>query len=561
MTGRTAALGAVALVGVCAVGAARGSAATTSPIQFTVPVALSGAAGGTEPRVAVAPDGSVYAVSAADTISSAPSVPLTVYSSHDHGASWAPTRGAPATISPTADVDIVTTRTGRVVVAELDSGGLNVVVSYSDDGGVTWNLSSGAARLVDQDRPWLAVGPDDPGTHQPRVYLLYHDLFGGNATQNMWVETSSDAGATFGAPVPLTSPGGDAFLDLQCGASTGPSNLAVDQRTGRLYAFWGTRHGPLGGCGNTPPQPTTIVAQNRLWVATSPDNSVGSWTDSLAVDDAGTGRLVGMQLAPGAVDGAGNVDVVYPEAPQGFPDFSGAAIRVRQAPADLSTWSPPITIAAASQPGNVLAHIVAGDAGKFDVAYFAGRIPGPGLAPRWYMTVAQVLNGLAPVPTVTTQQVSAVPAYAGTASDLMGWCDANAQQTGAPCNRSSDVWGVALDSACRLIVSWPSLSATTDPTLGASVDATWVSAQSGGTPVCGAASAGSVGSSVPGSGSAANGLSNTSPGGDGMSAAATVAAGLLVMSGVGARSGRRGRSATRVRPAAPQRGIAMAPLS
>src|SRR4029077_3986856 len=112
-------------------------------------------------------------------------------------------------------------------------------------------------------------------------------------------------------------------------ASTGPANLAVNQATGRLYAFWGTRHGPLGGCGNSPPQPITIVAQNRLWVATSPDNSAGSWTTSLAVDDATTGQLVGMQLAEGTVDDAGNVYVVYPESPGAWPDFSGAAVRVR----------------------------------------------------------------------------------------------------------------------------------------------------------------------------------------------------------------------------------------
>jgi hypothetical protein len=459
--------------------------AATGRLQFGPPVSLAGAAGGTEPRVAVAPDGTLYAVSGEDTISSAPTVPLTVYASHDSGVTWAATKGAPSTLNPTADVDIVTTRTGRLVVAELDSGGLNIVVSYSDDGGATWTLSTGADRLVDQDRPWLAVGPDDPGTHQPRVYLLFHQLFSGNVTQNMYVETSTDGGASFGAPIPLTVPGSDAFLDLQCGASTGPADIAVNQTTGRLYAFWGTRHGPLGGCANTPPQPTTIVAQDRLWAATSADGSLGSWTDSLAVDDAAAGQLVGMQLAPGAVDSAGNVYVVYPESPSAFPDFTGAAVRVRWAAADLAQWSPPITIAPAAQPGNVLTHIVAGDPGSFDVAYFAGVGRGAALSPQWYMTVAQVTNGVSATPTVTTQRLSATPAYSGSASDLMGWCDAQALQTGVTCNRSTDVWGVALDARCNLIVSWPSLSPTTDATLGASVDATWVDVQTGGPSLCG----------------------------------------------------------------------------
>src|SRR2546423_1040532 len=132
--------------------------------------------------------------------------------------------------------------------------------------------------------PWLAVGPDDPSTHQPRVYLLFHNAASGNASENMYVETSTDGGATFGVPVPLTSPGSAAFADLQCGDTSGPSALVVNQKTGRIYAFWDTRHGPFGGCGVTPPQPITLVAQTRVWVATSPDNSSGSWKTSLAVD-------------------------------------------------------------------------------------------------------------------------------------------------------------------------------------------------------------------------------------------------------------------------------------
>ncbi|HEV3129792.1 MAG TPA: sialidase family protein, partial [Solirubrobacteraceae bacterium] len=193
--------------------------------------------------MAVAPDGTEYVVSGPSTDSSAPSAPVRVYASHDHGRTWKATVGDPVQVQPSADVDIVVTRTGRLVVVELDSAGLNLVVSYSDDGGRTWTASTGAARIADQDRPWLAVGPDDPATHEPRVYLLFHNAFSGNATENMYVETSSDGGASFGIPVALTVPGSAAFSDLQCGDTTGPSSVAVNPRTGRIYAFWVTRHG------------------------------------------------------------------------------------------------------------------------------------------------------------------------------------------------------------------------------------------------------------------------------------------------------------------------------
>src|SRR5258708_619586 len=102
-----------------------GNAATSGPLQFLAPVSLPGAAGGTEPRVSVGPDGTMYAVSASDTISSARSVPLTVYASHNGGATWAPTKGAPSASSPSADVDIVTTRTGRILVAVLGTAAIN----------------------------------------------------------------------------------------------------------------------------------------------------------------------------------------------------------------------------------------------------------------------------------------------------------------------------------------------------------------------------------------------------------------------------------------------------
>ena len=468
-----------------------GTAAAAARPTFTGPTALPGSAGSSEPRVAFGPDGTEYVVSGPSTDSSAPSAPVRVYVSRDRGRTWKPTPADPVQVQPTADVDIVVTRTGRLVVAELDSAGLNVVISYSDDGGRTWSASSGAHRLADQDRPWIAVGPDDPSTHQPRVYLLFHNAFSGSANENMYVETSSDGGATFGAPVPLTLPGSPAYLDLQCGDTGGPASLLVNQRTGRLYAFWPTRHGPAGGCGVEPPQPVTIVAPTRVWVATSPDNSTGSWTTSLAVDDSAKGNVVAMQMAPGALDRAGNVYVVYPESQNAFPDFSGAAVRVRHAPADLARWSAPITVSRGVQPGNVLTHIVAGDPGRLDVAYFAGEIPAAGKAPLWHMTVAQVTGALGGAPSVRVQRIQALPAFQGGAADLMGWCDDTnpANQSVPAClnSRAADVWGIALDRQCRLAVSWPSISAASDPGIGASVDATWTATQSGGPTLCGSA--------------------------------------------------------------------------
>ncbi len=472
-----------------------GAALAAEP-EFGPAIKLKDANGQTEPRAAVAPDDPRY------VITNGPGRDSVVHSSSDGGASWQPTQSKPANgARPTIDVDIVTTHTGRIIASELDFQAISFITSYSDDGGRTWKQSTGGSQTGDTDRQWLAVGPDDQKTHQPRVYLLYHDLAAGTAQHNMFVTTSTDGGATFGVPVPITLPPTEAYQDLQCSDSGGPSNLLVNPDTGRLYAVWGTRTAPVaGGCGASVfgPFEVNVVGATRVWTATSPDNSPGSWTTSLAVDDStknaangGKEHLVGMQLAPGALDSAGNLTVAYPESPNAYPDYNGAAIKAVTLPPDLSRRSTPVTIAPAGGAGHVLPHIVAGDPGKFDFAYFTG-VERPGLRPAWYMTVAQTLDNGAHV---TEKRLSNIPTYTGTASELMGACGSGPEQgvqNGFVCTRSTDVWGVALDNACRLTTTWPTKDnnayAVTqkDPAFAApgSDPGTFVATQTGGPAVC-----------------------------------------------------------------------------
>jgi hypothetical protein len=394
-------------------------------------------------------------------------------------------------MSPSTDVDIVPTPTHRLVAVEQDAQTSQMqVTGFSDDGGATWKQSTGTA-LADQDRPWLAVGPDDPHTHLPTVYLAWHNLFTGVlAPHNMFVQTSRDGGASFGSPVAVTQPGDPAWLDLQCGASTGPSSLSVNPRTGRLYLVFGAASSRAGGCGEqlTGTPAALFVPANKVWVATSPNGSAGSWKLSVAVDNSAHGNMVGMQLSPAALDSAGNVYVVYPESPRVYPDYSGARVLVRWAPPDLSHWSAPITLAAGGGPGNILAHIEAGDPGRIDVAYLHGD-PRPGSSPVWHMAVAQSLDATAPVPRVRTVQASQVPAYTGTASELEAACETapgTGIVNGGICPRASDVWGTALTQDCRLLVAWAGV-ANDAP---GSNQATYVSRQVSGPALCGSAAGG-----------------------------------------------------------------------
>ena len=418
---------------------------------------LAGSAGASEPRDTVTPAGTRYVdTNAADGTE-------VVYSSPD-GMAWKRVMGVPpGQTLPTTDVDIVSTRTGRLIASELDFAGINFVTAYSDDKGKTWTSSTGTT-YADTDRQWLAVGPDDATTHQPRVYLLFHNLLSGLLTHNMFVMTSTDGGASFGAPVPVALPPQQDWADLQCADSGGPSNIFYDKKTNRVFVVFGTRSSPVGGCAAQPAE-INVVAANRVWVVSAPADATGtpgSWTPHLAVNDTGTGpggasHITGMQLAPGASDTAGNVYVAYPESINDYPDYDGAAIKVVHASAgDLDHWSAPTVVAPAGGVGNVLPHIVAGAPGQVDVAYYHGVKSGSTIA--WYSVAAQSLDALTSSPHWATTRLSGVVVEPNqTASQLMGACMQGQQATlnGFACGRSADVYGVALDKCGSLVTTWP----------------------------------------------------------------------------------------------------------
>ena len=469
----------------------------------------------TEPRVIVGPDdrrwvvtnlNAVSKTSGKDTFGTA-----VVFVSRDGGQTWQRTEADPPQESATIDTDIVAMHPvvaggqPRIFASELDDGGLNFPSGVTDDGGKTWTRSNGSTQLGDQDRQWFAVGPDDKTTHKPTVYLLYHNLASGFAQHNMWVATSTDGGETFGPPVPVTTPGSDAYADLQCADSGGPSNIAVNQRTGRIYVFFTTRGAPqagggdFGGCAAQPIE-FNIVNATRVWVATSPDGTPGSWSDHLAVDDSKTGQVVSMQLAYGALDTAGNVYVAYPESPNPYPHLAGAAVKLVTQQTDgtkdlTDTWSKPQTLVPANSGGSLLVHMVAGAPGKIDVAYFRGKDIGavdpasdpPQKGTAWYLHVLQSFDALSGDVHANDYEVSPVVAYTWSAENMMGLCsDPNdptgGVQNGVNCDRSTDVWGLALDSNCRLSVTWP----VTKPHNSANPNdaGTWVSTQTGGDTIC-----------------------------------------------------------------------------
>lgn len=506
---RTAVLMATLAVGAATISALPAASGAAALPTFTT-VKLAGAAGGTEPRVAVAPDGTRFVITNASSGGDA-----VFYQSKD-GKTWTKTTGTlVGQTSATIDTDIIVLPTGRIIGSELDFAGINFVTGYSDDGGKTW-VQSGGMLPADTDRQWLAYGPNDKTTGKPRVYLLFHNLLSGSGNHNMYVQTSTDGGATFGLPVPTTLPGDTAFGDLQCADSGGPSGIAVDQKTGRVYVAFGTRSGPaVGGCTASVVGPfeINVVSATRVWVATSPDGSAGTWTQSLAVDRSGLqdgqAHIVGEELSPLAVDRAGNVIVSFPES-KSVSDFTAAAKYV-WAPPGGTKWSPARTIAPLKDAGNILVHVIGGDAGRWGFAYMHGRTTG-GSKPQWFSEYAVTTNGMSAAPTFTTVQLSKVPTYAGTAAILMAQCGsgpAQGVQNGFACSRSSDVYGITVDQRGYAGVVWPAVSGAGD---GADAG-TYVAFQQSGPSLYKGKATGSTGGGGPRTGGTGSGSGSGSGGG------------------------------------------------
>jgi hypothetical protein len=459
-----------------------------------------------EPRNAVGPDGWTWVVTNRHNDDG-----MAVVLGSKDALHFKATKGLPAgQTSATPDVDIVAMPTGRLLASELDDAGINFPTSWSDNRGKTWTASTGSTQIADQDRQWFAHGPALPGSKQPRVYLLYHNLASGQAQHNMFVATSTDGGESFGVPVPITLPGSDAYTDLQCADSGGPSAIWVNQHDGTIYAEFTTRASPtpggdIGGCGTIAtgqPFEFNIVAATRVWLAQSTDGGQ-TWTNSLAVDDADSGQIVSMQVASGGLDRAGNVYVAYPEGPLGrvYPNYAGGGVKfkwARPAKSGNLKWSGAKTLVPASKaaPGNVLVHMQAGDPGRLMTQYWRGQARG-NKKPVWHMYASMTTNGLAKKPKVIEKRIDRVPTDTGTASDLMGACTegnpASGIVNGLACGRSPDVWGLTATHGCRAVSVWPAVDTYDNPDdtsdnpkrVKGNDPGTWVSKQTGGPSLCG----------------------------------------------------------------------------
>lgn len=232
-----------------------GFSRSTDGMTFSAPVTLPGSAGGSDPALAVAPDGTLYVVF---LTSQWPAAYPVVLASTDNGLSFP--RSSPLTppdwTAFGARPDIAVGGDGAVYVTwtygpdalavrtDCPSGGgcgytggeLNAVLRKSTDGGLSWG-------------PMVHLSPDYPDGRAVSTSLLAEPggridveftamsagdpLSGGFGPGHPYVTSSADGGGTWSAPVPV---GGDGNA-IAPGTWWADGWIAAD-RGGTLYVSW-----------------------------------------------------------------------------------------------------------------------------------------------------------------------------------------------------------------------------------------------------------------------------------------------------------------------------------
>jgi hypothetical protein len=248
-----------------------------------------------------------------------------VYRSTDHGATWQKRALAdPKTGDDCLGVD----QSNAVYLCNLagtpSTAPLQADEWKSTDQGGHWTHGEGAVPMtgtssnpfgVDRDWTDAAILPPATTTAQAEVVLMYHDFYG---PSQIWVNVSTDGGATFGAPIdvlasPAVTPGAIAGTVEAQGYSmcnTVPAGVGIVRpglpNAGRIYVGWIAADLPQNatGCNITMAQ-----SFHTLWVAYS-DNGGATWTAQQAMD-IGIGHDASTPFVAFTLDAHGNPYIAF----------------------------------------------------------------------------------------------------------------------------------------------------------------------------------------------------------------------------------------------------------
>jgi hypothetical protein len=368
-----------------------------------------------------------------------------VWRSTDHGKTFhlvpgnLPAEGKPAVTCPGGGDSALAVDThqpvNRLYFADLQ-GLTEVSSSVSSDRGATWLSTCSAAHATAVDRPWIATF-GDPGNGG----ALYQTVDQANQCVVSCLEEPNQVGSNV---VEITRSQDGVTFFPPVGQQIEPdgivSGIVTDRNSGDVYiahtALIGL-DGKLGGSdshgndnalvvvrfpGGYSGTPIALGAGQTL-CQTRPDVCTTEVAYKASVTTSGDSTVtVNQDFAPIAIDTAGNLYLVWSEAPV---DASGKNAGSSQIYLTVSTdhgshWGPRVRVTAATPnlATNVFPWVTAGDPGRLDIVWYGtpvlGSCPnqpcGPGaIQGSWFAMMAQSLNAV-----TSTGQPNASPSFTTT---------------------------------------------------------------------------------------------------------------------------------------------------
>lgn len=241
----------------------------------------------------------------------------------------------------------------NVYVASLSLA--NVDISTSTDGGKSWALNPLGATIPGDDREWVAADGAS------KVCASYHDL----VTQNIFVNCSQDAGAT--------------FTQLGDAIDTGHAYLAGNNEIGNLAIDPGshTTYQVFSGVA-TSSEAVTGAGYHAVWIGVSKDGGK-TFTDYPVYINPDSSVSYGHQFVNVSLDKAGNLYALYSDDHNLYYSYSTT---------QGSTWSAPVKVNSGSSATAIMPWSVAGDAGKLDVVWYGSSYYKAGTTPDNYPSSA-----------------------------------------------------------------------------------------------------------------------------------------------------------------------------
>jgi len=393
----------VVLCGAC-VFAVAASGDTSEAPGFTGPTRLPGSGDGSEPSLAISTRGIRYASWQApgEFASSRDGVHFTNLGQPDPDA--------------IGDVTNAVDTAGALYNAQICGlpAALHTCVYRSLDGGKTWPQHTIAADSHPgaSDRPWIDYPKQKAPSWNPdltTVYLEYHTF---SPDDLAYVTVSHDGGKTFSPPRLITT---DTNAISGSGCNTIPSGVAVDPRSGAVYALWlsgnDVASNVVTGCNYS-----QIGPFDKAWVSVSTDGGL-TWTSHLAwhgaFDEATKiGDNADKIFGTISVDRSGQVHVLLPvrtkDDPVGFvascetnpscqEEPRPTNLQLVTSPDGGAHWTAPFQVNATAG-SYFFPWIAAGSSGRIDAIYYQTDSLRPNDATdRWSAGFAQITYATATV--------------------------------------------------------------------------------------------------------------------------------------------------------------------